>query len=426
VAPGPARLAGWICIATALGLLTPAAAPAERAAGIAGNLNLVRLDTATPGEVSLRPITGLKTAGETAVGIDTRPATGELFLVTTPDNVIGGATVITRTYRLDPETAVATFVGELTGGSPPLAGDWNSGIDFNPVVDRLRVVSANKVNYRLVPDLGTMPGNAADTDLSFTPPSTGQVTAIANDRNIAPGPPGTTAPPGSRTTVYGIDVGSDRLVTVGSVDGTPAGPNGGALTAVGGNGALGVAVDNASDAGFDISPGGGAYASLRTAGISSLYTVNLATGAVTPIGLLPLELRSLTILPPVTPPPVEPAPLGPDTAAPVITLHRVPSRLTVKRFLRGVVARVTSTEPVSLEIALLGRARTASIARAGDLVLAERSVGISAAARRVRLKPSRRLVARTRRFTVRLRVVATDAAGNRTAAVKRIRVGPRR
>jgi hypothetical protein len=419
-------LVRWIAAATALGLLAPASASAERAAGIAGNLNLVRFDTATPAQVSMRPITGLKTASETALGIDTRPATGELFLVTTPDNVIGGATVITRTYRLDPESAVATFVGELTGGSPPLAGDWNSGSDFNPVVDRLRVVSANKVNYRLVPDLGAMPGNAADTDLSFTAPSTGQVTAIANDRNIAPGPPGTIAPPGSKTTVYGIDVGSDRLVTVGSVDGSPTGPNGGVVTAVGGNGALGVAVDNASDAGFDISPGGNAYASLRTAGVPSLYTVNLGTGAVTPIGLLPLELRSLTILPPVTPPPVEPAPPGPDTTAPVITLHRVPSRLTVKRFLRGVVARVTSTEAVSLEVALLGRARTARITRAGDLVLAERKVGMSATARRVRLRPSRRLVARRTRFTVRLRVAATDAAKNRTTVVKRILVRPTR
>ena len=420
--PGAARLARWICAATALGLASPAAAPAERAAGITGNLTLVSFDTATPAQVSTRFITGLKTVGETAIGIDTRPATGELMLVTTPDNVVSGSSIITRTYKLDPDTAVATFVGELAPGSPPLGGDWQSGFDFNPVVDRMRVVNLNLENYRLNPNNGTLSGD--DSNLTFTAPATGPVTATAYDRNVAPGPPGTVAPPGTKTTAYGIDVGSDRLVTVGGVDGgTPGGPNGGAVAAVG---ALGVAVDNSSDAGLDISPAGTAYASLRTAGIAGLYTVNLGTGAATLIGPLPVELRSLTVLPPATPPPVDPGPPAPDTTAPVITLHRVPSRLTPKRVLRGVVARVTSTEAVSLEAALIGRARTARITRAGDLVLAERKVGLSAAARRVRLKPSRRLVARTRRFTVRLRVVATDAAGNRATALKRIRVRPAR
>ena len=361
--------------------------------------------------MSTRFITGLKTAAETAIGIDARPATGELFLVTTPDNVLSGSGIVTRTYRLDPETAVATFVGEPAPGSPALGGDSQTGMDFNPVADRMRLVNANEENYRLNPNDATLTGD--DTNLTFTAPATSPVTAIANDRNIAPGPPGTIAPPGTKTTVYGIDVGSDRLVTVGGIDGgAPSGPNGGGVAAVGGSGALGVVVDNTSDAGFDISPAGTAYASLRTAGIAGLYTVNLGTGAATLIGPLPVELRSLTILPPVTPPPVDPGPPPPDTTAPVITLHRVPSRLTLRRFLRGVVARVTSTEAVSLQAALIGRARTARITRAGDLVLAERRVGMSAAARRVRLKPSRRLVARTRRFTVRLRVVATDAAGN--------------
>ena len=57
---------GW-----ALALLAPATAAAERAAGISGNLNLVRFDTAAPGEAQVRLITGLETSGEKAIGLDT-------------------------------------------------------------------------------------------------------------------------------------------------------------------------------------------------------------------------------------------------------------------------------------------------------------------------------------------------------------------
>jgi len=439
---GSIRLLRWILAAGALGLLTPATAAAERAAGITGNLNLVRFDTSAPGDARVRSITGLQTATEKAIGLDTRPATGELFLVTTPVNVVSGPSVITRSYRLDPETAVATFVAALAGGIVPGAGDWQTGTDFNPVVDRLRLVNANNENYRINPNNGALSGD--DSNLTFTAPATGAVTAVAHDRNIAPGPPGTVAPPGTQTTLYGIDVGSDRLVVQGGINGQGfGGPNGGMITAIG---ALTVAVDNSSDAGFDISPGGSAYAALRTATVPNLYTVNLQTGAATPLGQLTTELRSLTILPPDTrdtdgdgvidsgdacptiaaPPPSGcPSPAMPvDDTAPTITLRGVPRRLTRARFFNGITARISSGEAVSLGVALLGRARAVRIARVGDVVLAERSLGLSATERRVRLKPRRRLVGRAKRFTVRLRVIATDAAGNRRTVVRTIRVRP--
>ncbi len=416
MALGAARLVRFALAAAALGLLAPGAAAAERAAGINGSLNLVRFDTATPGDVHVRLITGLETVGEKAIGLDTRPATGELFLITTPEGVVSGPLVITRTYKLDPESAAATFVAALAGGVVPGAGDWQTGFDFQPVVDRMRVVNANNESYRINPNNGALAGD--DTNLTYTAPATGPVTAVAYDRNVAPGPPGTVAPPGTLTTLYGIDVGSDRLVVQGGINGaSPGGVNGGTITAIG---PLGVVVDNSSDAGFDISPGGAAYAALRTTGVPNLHSVNLQDGAATAIGRLAVELRSLAILPPavVTPPPPPPPPT--DTTDPAIGVTRAPKRLSLRRFLRrGVSARVSPSEAVSLEVALLARARGARIARVGDLVLAERMLGVSSAARTVRLKPRRRLVGRARRFTVRLRVIATDAAGNRGRAVVR-------
>ena len=426
----------WIAALTALAAIAPATAAAERAAGITGNLNLVQFDTAAPSAAGVQLISGLQSAGEKAIALDWRPATGQLYLVTTPLGITSGSSVVLRTYSLDPGTAVATFVGALPGGTPPGAGDWATGADFNPVVDRVRLVNSNLENFRINPNNAALSGD--DVNLTFTAPATGPVTAVAYDRNIAPGPPGTVAPPGTQTTLYGIDVGSDRLVVQGGLNGTgPGGPNGGVVSSIG---SLGVVVDNTSDAGFDIAPGGTAYAALRTSLTPNLYTLDLGTGAATLIGQLPVELRALTILPPVPAPGdtdgdgvrddldlcpalAGPAPSGcPDVANPTVTISRAPRRVSLKRFLNGISARISSSEAVSLEVALVGRARSAGIARVGDLVLAQRNFGSSAATRRVTLKPRRRLVGRRKRFSVRLRVIATDAAGNRGTAVKTIRV----
>jgi Domain of unknown function (DUF4394) len=405
----------WISALAVVAALAPATAGAERAAGIAGNLTLVLFDTAAPADVSVRLITGLQTSGEKAIALDWRPATGELFLVTAAVGTTSGPGDILRSYRLDPATAAATFVAELPAGTPGGAGDWPTGADFNPVVDRLRVVNSNLENFRINPNNGALAGD--DPDLTFTAPATGPVTAVAYDRNVAPGPPGTPPPPGTLTTLYGIDVGSERLVVQGGINGAGAGgPNGGAVTSIG---PLGIFVDSTSDAGFDIAPGGTAYAALRSSQVPNLYTIDLGTGAATLVGPLALELRALTILPPIVPPPPPPPP---DVTDPTLRITGAPRRLSFKRFVRGVVARIAPSEAVSLEVALLGRARRAGIARVGDVVLAERRLGTSAATRRVRLKPRRRLVGRARRFSVRLRVIATDAAGNRSTAVRTIRV----
>jgi Domain of unknown function (DUF4394) len=405
----------WIAALTTLAAIAPATAGAERAAGITGNLNLVQFDTAAPSAASVQLITGLQSAGEKAIALDTRPATGELFLVTTPAGITSGSGVIVRSYRLDPATAVATFVSALPDGTPPGAGDSATGADFNPVVDRLRVVNSNLENFRINPNSGALTGD--DANLTFMAPATGPVTAVAYDRNIAPGPPGTVAPPGTLTTLYGIDVGSDRLVVQGGINGLgPGGPNGGVVSAIG---SLGVVVDNTSDAGFDVAPGGTAYAALRTSLVPNLYTLDLGTGTATLIGQLPVELRALTILPPVIPPPPPPEP---DVTDPTLTITGAPRRLSFKRFVKGVVARIAPSEAVSLEVTLLGRARSAGIARVGDLVLAQRKLGLSSATRRVMLKPKRRLIGRRKRFSVRLRIVATDAAGNAATVTRTIRV----
>jgi hypothetical protein len=112
----------------------------------------------------------------------------------------------------------------------------------------------------------------------------------------------------------------------------------------------------------------------------------------------------------------------PDTTKATITISRAPSSVKRAAFLKGVSARISGNEPVSLEVTLLGKARTASVAKTTDVVLAEKNFALSASARSVKLKPKRSLVGKRKSFSVRLRVIATDAAGNRSTKTKTIRV----
>ena len=77
------------------------------------------------------------------------------------------------------------------------------------------------------------------------------------------------------TVLYDIDAASDQLLIQNP-------PNGGVLTAVGSLG-----VNTSTDVAFDISPlDNTAFAALNVGGVSGLYTINLVTGAATPIGTI--------------------------------------------------------------------------------------------------------------------------------------------
>jgi hypothetical protein len=71
---------------------------------------------------------------------------------------------------------------------------------------------------------------------------------------------------------------------IGSLDGTPNSPNGGTITSVG---SLGLGANLNDNIGFDISGVSGiAFASITAGGISRLFTINLATGATTNLGVI--------------------------------------------------------------------------------------------------------------------------------------------
>jgi hypothetical protein len=252
--------------------------------------NLVRFNAANPSTIiSSIPVTGL-VGGDTILGIDFRPATGELF----------GLGSGSRLYVINPVTGAAVQRG--SDGQFTLSGQ-SFGFDFNPFADRIRVVSDFEQNLRLNPNDGTLAGT--DMSIGYDPtdpgfPTNPQLAGSAYTNNFN----GT-----ATTTLFGIDTTRDVLVRQGGVNvppGTPS-PNGGHLFSVG---SLGFAIPDANGLpnGFDIlTQADGtnvAIAGLTLNGTTTnLYSIDLATGAATQVGAVPiggaapLLIRGLTVAP---------------------------------------------------------------------------------------------------------------------------------
>lgn len=262
-----------------------AAAPAsasEIAIGVTSGTapELVRFDTATPGTLRSRaPVTGMLT-GESVNGLDMRPATGELFALTS----------VGRLLLINGDSGEARQLGPPLDGSVFTPGQL-VGWDFNPTVDRIRAVSASDGNVRINPltflpvdsDPGT-PGTQPDTDLSY---KATDVNVGANPSVVASAYSNNDADAGTPTTLWGLDSSKDTLIRQGAVDGNAGdiagggSPNGGLLTTIG---SLGVDIIDASmDITRGLSPAGNvAYAALQPAsGLSLMATVDLVTGLAT-------------------------------------------------------------------------------------------------------------------------------------------------
>jgi len=224
---------------------------------------LVKFNAGQPRRLLERkPLVGLP-AGERLLGIDYRVARGVLYTLSS-----GG-----HLYTLDTASGRLSRVGQ--GPAIALSGQ-RFGFDFNPVADRIRVVSDSGMNLRLHPDTGALA--AADPALSAADqaPATAATPAItaagytynkANDK---------------LTTNYAIDAARGTLVMQGSREGaTPVvSPNTGRIVTVG---ALGTGP--VEDASFDIADiDNTALAALRLQGRTRLHLVDLQTGRAQLIG----------------------------------------------------------------------------------------------------------------------------------------------
>ncbi|SMB99192.1 conserved hypothetical protein [Hymenobacter roseosalivarius DSM 11622] len=187
-------------------------------------------------------ITGLQ-SGERILAIDFRPATGQLY----------GVSSASRLYVINQNTGVAHAIG--AGAFTPAVSGNLVGFDFNPTVDRIRLVTSMGQNLRLNPETGTV----AATDGAINGAAGATITAAAYTNNVA----------GAETTVlYNLDPATDKLYRQDP-------PNNGTLVAVGD-----LKLDISGDGGFDIDgKTGTALGLFEVGGKTSLFTVNVQTGA---------------------------------------------------------------------------------------------------------------------------------------------------
>lgn len=234
---------------------------------------LVRFNAGQPQKLlSSRPLTGLA-AGDTLIGVDYRVAKGQLYGLGTSGQL----------YRIDTRTATASPIG--TPNALPREGATEWGFDFNPTVDRIRVVNDAGFNLRLHPDTGAIvdgdpnqPGVQFDGRLAYDP-------ADAN-AGKAPGivAAGYTYNKDNDkiTTNYALDGRLGLLVHQGSKEGAQpvVSPNTGRLYTVGSLG-----IGSFQRATLDISDvSNTAYSAVTTGQKSVWYRIDLATGRATRIG----------------------------------------------------------------------------------------------------------------------------------------------
>ncbi len=386
--PGSRSLRRAAVLAVGAGLAVPATAPAaDQLHAITDDGRLIAFQSDSPGSIRSDLALSGVAAGERLVGLDVRPATGQLY-------ALGS---LNRIYRVNATTGQVAPVGE--GPFAPTLAGTGFGFDFNPVPDAIRITSEADQNLRVSPTTGQTLGQ--DTSLAYAPgdrlagrnPS---VTASAYTNSVA----------GATTTqLYGIDTEANALVVQDP-------PNAGTLRTVGD--AAGLGVDVGEPTGFDISPAGNVgYAALRAAagGPSNLHRIDLATGrapaaAERPrIGLDPE--RTVTGLA-VT------GQVPDDRQPPRFSLASSSSQLRARLLVQGLRFTVACNESCTVEATL----------REGEREIGEATGRVEGAGQvRLAIEPNAAARARLRRGLRRyvLSVEVTDGAGNEASRTRRIR-----
>lgn len=233
------------------------AIPTEAVAySVDGSNNLQIFNPNNPMPVS-KALSGLQ-SGETILGIDFRPANGQLYAL--------GST--NRMYTINLGTGAATAVGTSTFTTALLGTDF--GFDFNPTVDKIRVVSNTGQNLRLDP----VTGGITAMDLTLNPGSP-MIGAAAYTNNVA----GATS-----TTLFVIDHNTDKLYQQNP-------PNNGVLVETG---SLGINITSSN--GFDIgSMSQKAYLMATVGTTTKLYSINTATGAATSVSDFPNAVKGFAL-----------------------------------------------------------------------------------------------------------------------------------
>lgn len=259
----------------------------EMIVAVTADNKLIRFNGGQPQRIqSSLALKGLQ-PGEQVLGIDFRVARNQLYLLASSGQL----------YRVKVADATLEPIGAPVG-LPASGGQW--GFDFNPTVDRIRVVHETGANLRRHPDNGSqVDGNPGLDGLQ----GDGTLMFDASDANankivrIAGAGYTYNKQDEKLTTNYAIDLAQGLLVTQGTKEGVaPAvSPNTGRLFTVG---LLGIKPQRLQ---FDISDvNNAAYIAADEAGGDAVYRVDLASGKATRvarIGAGGVQLRGMAIEP---------------------------------------------------------------------------------------------------------------------------------
>jgi len=242
-------LAAAGAIAAACLAATAADAGADWIIGLVDGKSIVTIDPATRKVTSKADISG---AGA-ILGIDVRPADGTLYGLAADGNIVS----------IDVKSGKATMKSKLNES-------WKQGVittfDFNPVADRLRLMSSEGVSLRINVDDGkaTVDGSHKYKDGDVNAGKTPKVVAGAYSNSLKEKP--------KATALYNIDATTGALVT-------QAPPNDGVLNTIG---SLGVSVNGPVAFTIVASSEDKNEAWLVSGG--TLYSVDLRTGKATQAG----------------------------------------------------------------------------------------------------------------------------------------------
>lgn len=194
------------------------------------------------------PLTGVP-VGEFLLGMDYRPADGKLYALASGGGI----------YTIDAATGAASKKSQLASSpdntTPLTALTGNRfAVDFNPVADRLRVVSDSGQNLRINVDNGVALNDGA-------------INGVANAKVVA----------GAYTNSY-AGATTTALYVINALDGSiylQNPPNNGTLT-----GRVPLGVVNPAVADFDIEArSNNAYAVMNVNGVAGFYWVDLTSQA---------------------------------------------------------------------------------------------------------------------------------------------------
>ena len=220
----------------------------EQLVGLTTANTIVSFNTETPHVIdTTSAIFGIG-SGETLFGLDFRPANRTLYTLSSAGNLY---MLVAGTKGFD-----ANLIGNI---GIAIGGPY--GLDFNPVADRLRVVTPTDLNLRIAPATA-MPTTDLALNYSGDLSSNPNILDIAYAFNRV----------GATSTVeYGIDSRTDSLVSFVS-------PDAGTLETVG---LLHLAIADTDRVSFEIS---GVRNDAFLTRNDRLYAVNLLTGRATSIG----------------------------------------------------------------------------------------------------------------------------------------------